>query len=149
MKNKKRLFLLACCIFVLCVAVYGCSKTVTLGEDFLETKIKSGTKTLEIQKQESPGTGYQWFYVATPDGAVTQTADDFKEPSMTGGYGTRTWKFESATAGDFSLEFYQTPPGTDEHVDITVYNFTANDSGTITFVDAYNVDQSAADLMTE
>jgi predicted secreted protein len=70
--------------------------------------------TVSVVLEENPTTGYEWRYIASPEGILKEVSSEYAQDagteSLTGAGGKHTWTFECAAEGGTVLHFAYARP---------------------------------------
>lgn len=68
---------------------------------------KNGEKTVEINIEGNPTTGYEWEYEINADGIIKEDSNQYKpkDPDLCGSGGIYTWKFSALKEGTTEINF--------------------------------------------
>lgn len=91
--------------------------------------------TVTITLHSQAGTGYEWTYVASPEGAFTETAHETQASDDTaGGDVTDTFTFQAQQEGDVSITFMLERPWEDADSDaqLAQYVFVVDEAKNVT-----------------
>lgn len=77
------------------------------GTIITSAQLKSGEKTVEINIEGNPTTGYEWEYEINADGIIKEESSQYnpKDPGLCGSGGTYTWKFSALKEGTTEINF--------------------------------------------
>ncbi|SFC99071.1 protease inhibitor I42 family protein [Clostridium uliginosum] len=91
---------------------------------------KIGEKTVEINLQGNPTTGYNWDYHIDTDGIINEDSKQYKQDDanldVVGAGGTYTWKFSALKEGTTEITFKYYRPWENEAIQTKTYIFTVD-----------------------
>lgn len=87
-------------------------------------------KTLEIDLESNPTTGYQWQYDINEDGIIKEVSKNYKKDDVpegiTGSGGTDIWTFEGVKEGSTEVIFKYLRPWEGEAIKTKIFVFTVD-----------------------
>jgi len=96
----------------------------------IKNTLKDDSKTVEINLEGNPTTGYTWEYNIDVDGIIKEDSNQYKPKHATSGLvgsgGTYTWKFSSLKEGTAEITFKYLRPWEKEITKTKTYSCTVN-----------------------
>lgn len=120
--------------FVLLSSLTACS---LLFPDGSSGAVSIEGKTLIIELEENPTTGFSWSYTISDTDVIHLVEDgymeDSEDPEVVGGGGMHEYKFEGLSAGEATIifDYFKSWEGEETAEDHVEYNVSVNEDGTI------------------
>ena len=120
--------------FVLLSSLIACS---LLFPDGSSGAVSIEGKTLIIELEENPTTGFSWSYTISDTDVIHLVEDgymeDSEDPEVVGGGGMHEYKFEGLSAGEATIifDYFKSWEGEETAEDHVEYTVSVNEDGTI------------------